>query len=163
MANDVAVVAAFGSMTSTKNLAEGDAVKVGSEQYFITATVANTANNVLLGADETATLANIIKAVNGTGTSGTTYHTATAQPNGIVASLLSTHVIRFTASLPGAQGNNFAVREVTDGGTAFSTTAFTSGSGDLAGASGFITRLMALTEVSAEVQTELKKLTLAAD
>lgn len=163
MANDVTLVAAFGSMTSTKNLAEGDAVKIGSEQYFITATVANTANNVLLGADETATLANIIKVVNGTGTAGTTYHTSSLQPNGIIASLLSTHVIRFTAKLPGAQGNNIYLREVTDGGTAYSTTAFTSGSGDLSGSSGFIQRIIDLNQVNSEVLQELKKLTYADD
>jgi len=55
------------TLTSTKNLAEGDKITVGSQVITINATPSG-AGSVDLGTDEATTLANIAAFINGTGT-----------------------------------------------------------------------------------------------
>lgn len=162
MANDVTLTQGYGTFTSTKNLTDGDSIKVGSRAYIITSTLAQI-NDVKLGTSEALTLANMILAVNGTGTAGTNYYTGTTQPSDIYAELASTHVIRFYGAFPGAWVNNCIITEVTDGGTAFTVGAFGTGAGALATTGGWVERLLTLNQVNSELQAELKKLTKAAD
>lgn len=162
MAVTVAITAATGTFTLTKNLTTNDKIVLGQRTYIVKETP-STINDIQLGADQTATIANIVLAVNGTGTEGTNYYTGTLQPPSITAAASSTTLITFTSKLKGAVGNNFECREVTDGGTAFTCGAFSGGSGDLSGSAGFIASILALNQVNSEVQVELKKLTYDAD
>lgn len=162
MAVTVALTAATGTFTLTKNLTTNDKIVLGQRTYIVKETP-TTINDINLGADQTATIANIVKAVNGSGTEGTNYYTGTLQPPGITAAATSTTLITFTAKLKGALGNNFECREVTDGGTAFTCGAFSGGSGDISGTGGFVESLLALNQINSEVQAELKKLTYSDD
>ncbi len=162
MANTVTLTRGYGTMTSTKNLTDGDAIKVGNRQYILTTTLATT-NDVKLGTTEALTLANIILAANGNGTAGTNYYTGTTTPADIYAELASTHVIRFYGAFPGAWVNNCIMSEVTDGGTAFTVGTFQTGAGAIATTGGWIESEIANTQVNSEVLADLKNLTQAAD
>lgn len=162
MAVTVALTAATATFTLTKNLTTNDSIKVGSRTYLVKQTP-STAYDITLGADQTATIANIVAAINTSGTAGTHYYTGTLGPGEITAVASSTTLITFTSKLAGVAGNNFECREITDGGTAFTCGTFSGGSGDISGTGGFIDSILTLNQVNSEVQMELKKLTYAAD
>lgn len=162
MAVTVAMTAATATFTLTKNLTSDDTILLGSRTYKIEETPGQ-AYDIDLGADQTATIANIVAAVNQTGTVGTTYYTGTLGAPEITAVATSTTVITFTSLLKGAAGNNFICREGVDGGTAFTCGAFAGGSGEIATSGGFIDSILTLNQVNSEVAMELKKLTSAAD
>lgn len=162
MAVTVTLTAATATFTLTKNLTTNDKIVLGSRTYIVKETP-TTIGDINLGADQTATIANIVLAVNGNGTEGTNYYTGTLQPGEITAAASSTTLITFTSKLKGLVGNNFECREVTDGGTAFTCGAFAGGSGEIATTGGFIESILALNQVNSEVAMELKKLTYAAD
>jgi len=162
MAVTVALTAATATFTLTKNLTTNDSIKVGSRTYLIKETPSTT-YDINLGANQTATITNIVAAINQNGTAGTNYYTGTLGPGEITATASSTTLITFTSKLKGLVGNNFECREITDGGTAFTCGTFAGGSGEIASSTGFIASLLSLTEVNAEVQQALKQLTYADD
>lgn len=162
MAVTVALTAATGTFTLTKNLTTNDKIVLGQRTYIVKETP-TTINDINLGADQTATISNIVKAVNASGTEGTNYYTGTLQPPGITATASSTTLITFTAKLKGAIGNNFECREVTDGGTAFTCGAFSGGSGDISGTGGYIESMIANSQINSDVLQDLKRLTYADD
>ena len=163
----VTLVQATATITipTASNFADNDAVKIGNVQYRFKNTMAS-ANDVKIGASGTASCANLVMAVNGTGVEGTNYYAGTAQAAGIIASqatVSSNQVVTLTSRLGGAQGNCFWMAEVVDGGSAYTVAAFSGGSGDVSGSAGFISVLMAQYQINASVLAELRKLTEAAD
>jgi len=116
----------------------GDTVTVGGKTYTF-ATIASglsttpQANEVLLGASNTATVANLVAAINqGTQTVtngvGSKYSASTVQ-NAFVTAVVDATVttIDFTANTAGSTGNNLTGSVVTAGGYAFTTGNFTGG------------------------------------
>lgn len=163
MAIGVTLATAYGTVTSTKNLAADDTLIVGGVTYTLK-TSPSAANEVDLGADEATTLANLAAAINGTGESGATYGADTVQPAGMYASAVGAHTITITSRLPGTIGNSLKLLEGTDSGTAYSITrAMSGGSGDLLGSSGWFASLIALNQINSEVLSHLKVFTTAAD
>jgi len=163
MAIGVTLATAYGTVTSTKNWAADDTLIVGAVTYTLKASP-SAANEVDVGADEATTLANLAAAINGTGTSGTTYGADTVQPAGMYASANGAHTITITSRIPGNVGNSLILTEGTDSETAYSITrAMSGGSGELTGASGWFASLIALNQINAEVLSHLKVFTDAAD
>lgn len=117
---------ATGTITSTKNYADADTILIGNVTYRLKSSMAQ-ANDVKLGANEAATIAAIVKAINGTGVALTDYYTGTATVPAVVASSDGAHVITLTARLGGTHGNNIHLAEGTDSGTAYSITRAMSG------------------------------------
>lgn len=162
MATTVALTAATATFTLTKNLTSDDTILIGARTLKIEETP-GAAYDVQLGADQTATIANIVAAVNGSGTAGTHYYTGTLSPAEITAAATSTTLITFTAMLKGAVGNSFRCTEGVDGGTAFTCLAFSGGSGDISGTSGYIQSMISNSQINADCLTDLKRLTYATD
>lgn len=162
MAVTVALTAATATFTLTKNLTSDDTIILGSRTYKIEETP-GAAYDVTLGTNQTGTIANIVAAVNGSGTAGTHYYTGTLTAGEITATASSTTVITFTSMLKGVQGNGLQCREGVDGGTAFTCLAFSGGSGNIAGTGGYIESMIALNQINSEVLQDLKRLTYTAD
>jgi hypothetical protein len=167
MANSVALTtASAGTLTVTGNFTANDTVITNSEIYKFVATPA-AAGDVDIGADAETSLANLVLAMNGTGTPGaTTYFTGTVPLAGFTATSTAT-VLTITPDGPGDWANACHFEEGTDGGGTFSITAIvgasTAGAGDLFGSGGWIEQLISENQINSEVLQELKKLTTAAD
>jgi hypothetical protein len=160
MAVSVATMtAAAGTLTVTANFTANDQVKIGNVTYKFVATP-SAANDVDLGGSAATSLANLVKAINGTGTEGVEYAAGTAQVADVAASTTAT-VLTVTAKTPGTHGNNYILEEVTDGGSTYSiSSVFTGGVGNL---QTFLSGVLSLNQVNSEVQAALKMLTYAAD
>lgn len=109
------LVAATGTYTlsSTNQPATNDTVTIGTHVYtFKTAlTSPAVANEVLIGANQTASLANLAAAINGTGTAGTQYGTGTVANTQVTAVVVGATVV-VTAIVAGTSGNLIATTEV---------------------------------------------------
>lgn len=160
MATTVTLVKAAGVLTATGNFSANDTVIAGGKTYKFVATPA-AIYDVDLGADLATSLANLVLAMNGTGTPGaTTYFTGTLPVYGYIATSTAT-TLTLTARLGGLQGNSGELREGTDGGTTFSiTTAMSGGTGDF---QSWLTGFIANTQLNSEALQALKTLTEAAD
>lgn len=113
---------ATGTITSTKDYADADTVIIGNVTYRFK-TTATQANDVKRGTSEANTIANLTKAINGTGTGdGTDYYAATVQVPAVVATNDGAHIVTLTARLGGSAANGVELREGTDSGTAYSIT-----------------------------------------
>lgn len=103
---------ATGVLTATVNFADGETVTIGSKVYTIQNTLTNVDGNVKLGATLTATLLNLLRAINRSGgTPGTDYAVAmTAHPSvDAIASDATTLSLRAKAS--GTSANTIATTE----------------------------------------------------
>ena len=145
---------------------DADTITIGDKVYQFKNTTA-AAYDVKIGASLDATLANIAAAVNASGTGdGTDYHAGTAQNPYFSASADTTDDdIDLTARFAGAWVNGIALAKsganITAGGANF---AAISGGTDGAGRiDTHIDDIIDLCQVNAEVLTELRKITAAAD
>lgn len=113
---------ATGTITSTKDYADADVVNIGNVAYRFKTTPAQ-ANDVKRGTSEANTIANLTKAINGTGVGdGSDYYAGTATVPAVIATNDGAHIVTITARLGGTHGNGIELREVTDSGTGFSIT-----------------------------------------
>mgnify|MGYP003292592714 CR=1 FL=1 len=103
------VVKAKATLTTTGNFSANDTVTVGVQTYTFKAEPAS-AYDVDLGTDAATSLANLEKAINLTGTAGTTYGTGTLANALCTATATSTTLV-VTAKEPGYEGNSIAVAE----------------------------------------------------
>lgn len=109
--------AAVGTLTSNNtNVSDGDTVTIGSEVYTFKTTLTPTEGQVLIGGSADASLLNLIRAINHSGTSGTDYSNAVADTLVTAATSVTSHAFVVTAKIPGAGGNSIASTE-TDGST----------------------------------------------
>ena len=76
---------ATGTLTLTGNAVAAETVTIGNKTYTWRASVAVTANEVLIGASASASLDNLIAAINGAAGSGTTYGSATVAHTQVTA------------------------------------------------------------------------------
>lgn len=115
-------VAATGTLDITGDaIADGDVVTVGGVAYtFESGTIdagTTTAVEVDLGVDDAGSLANLVKAINLTGISGTDYGSANIQNPKVSAAVTATDVVTFTAREVGTPGNLIALSTTITGAT----------------------------------------------
>lgn len=125
----------------------GDTVTVGSQTYTFVAALSTTptANEVLVGATNAASLANLANAVNGASGSGVTYGSPTVA-NTSASAVATATTVRFTALTPGLTGNSV--------NTLATGTANTFGSANLSGGlAGSINDLLNITDATAALAT----------
>lgn len=104
--------AAVGTLTSDNtNVADAATVTIGSEVYTFKTALTPTEGEVLIGADADASLLNLIRAINHSGTPGTDYSNATADANVTAATSVTSHAFLVTAKIPGAGANSLATLE----------------------------------------------------
>lgn len=107
----VAPVAASAVLTLGGTLTDGDVVTVNDVTYtFKNALSTDPAmpNEVLIGADEDASVTNLATAINGNGTEGTNYSTGTEQPTDVTAvASTANDTVTCTAITAGAAGNAY--------------------------------------------------------
>lgn len=105
-------VAASGVLTSDNTeLTDGDTVTIGSIVYRFKDTMAQAYDVKRDGTTADTTLANLVKAINGTGTPGTEYFAGTIAHTSVTASTVAAHATTVTARTIGAAGNLIAKDE----------------------------------------------------
>lgn len=105
-------VAASGTITSDNtNVADGDTVTIGSKTYTFKTALTPTEGEVLIGASADASLLNLIRAINHTGTPNTDYKCAAANTQVSAASSVTSHAFAVTALTTGFAGNSIATTE----------------------------------------------------
>lgn len=155
MAVNTTVAIASGTLTATGAFADASTLAIGGKTYTTQTSLTNTDGHILIGANQTATIANILAAINlGTG-QGTTYATAmTLHPN--VKAYASTNTaITLRAKVAGSIGNLIATTE-NQANAAFGAATLTGGTGDIGT---YISGMLSLNQVNAELQADLKRLT----
>lgn len=107
------------TFTSTKNVAEADAITIGSQKFTWNATPSG-AGSVDLGADEDTSIKNMVAAINAAGTVGTTYiditqdERAKLKQNLVTATYIDAHSFSITTA------GFVSITETVDGGWAYS-------------------------------------------
>lgn len=106
------------TLTTTGNFSADDTVTIGVQTYKFVASLSSpaVAYEVALGASASASLTNLEKAINGTGTAGTEYSTGT-EKNALATASATTSTLVVTAKADGAEGNSIAVAETSSSAT----------------------------------------------
>lgn len=94
--------------SASSNVSNGDTVTIGGVVYtFVTSLSNSTANQIAIaGSGNTDTsLGNLAAALNGTGTPGTSYSSATVRSTTVTAGSVSSHNLTLTAIAGGTPGN----------------------------------------------------------
>lgn len=123
--------------------AAGDTVTVGTQTYnFVTALSSTpTANQVLVGATEAASLTNLTNAVNGGSGAGVTYGSTTVANTSASAAATPTTIV-FTALVKGLTGNEIVTTQTGSGANTF-------GAADLlGGAAGSVNDLLSQSDAT---------------
>lgn len=108
----VGTTAASGTLTSNNtNVADGVTVTIGVKVYTFRTALTPTEGEVLIGADADASLLNLIRAINHTGTPDTDYKCAGAHPQVTAAASVTSHAFAVTARVAGVAGNSIATAE----------------------------------------------------
>ncbi len=124
-------VAATGTLTSDNtNVADAATVTIDTKVYTFKTALTPTEGEVLIGADADASLLNLIRAINHTGTAGTDYSCAAAHPTVSAAASVTSHAFAITARTAGAAGNLLASTE-TSSHLSFGAATLTGGSSKL--------------------------------
>lgn len=109
------VDAVAGSTTLTSNntqVSDTDPVTIDTKTYTFKTSLTPTEGEVLIGADADASLLNLIRAINHTGTPNTDYKCAAAHPTVAAAASVTSHTFVITALVKGTAGNAIATTEV---------------------------------------------------
>lgn len=102
-------------LTFTGQPSNGQTVTIGLATYIFQTTLTNVANNVHIGANATASITNLVRAVDLTGTPGTDYAAATLISNFVSGVVAAGSTATFTALAAGAQGGNIATTTTVTG------------------------------------------------
>lgn len=103
---------AKGTLTSDNtNVANNDTVTIGTKVYTFKTALTPAEGEVLRGANADASLLNLIRAINHTGTPGTDYSVAVANAYVTAAPAVTAHAFQVTAKQPGIIRNTFATTE----------------------------------------------------
>jgi hypothetical protein len=121
-----AAVAAIGVVTRTAtNVSDGDTITVGSQVYTFKTALTPADYEVLIGADSTASLLNLQRAINNSGgTPGTDYQVPAANTSATAYAIDGTEML-LRALTAGTAGNSIALEETS---AQLSRTAFSGGS-----------------------------------
>jgi flagellin len=121
------------TLTATANISVGDSVVVNDQTYHFTASGANGANDVYVGATLQQSFQNLQDAINGGGTGGVNYSNGgnMTKPTGMVLSSFTTSgntgTATFAATTIGAGGNNLALTYTNASGTPITSSGATAG------------------------------------
>lgn len=97
---------ATGSITNSTGVpANNNTVVIGGRTYTFKTAITASADDVLIGASITASMQNLIDAVNGTGTSGVQYSAATTKNPMVSAKAGTVGVVELESRFPGIIGN----------------------------------------------------------
>jgi hypothetical protein len=106
--DDPAAIATQGKLTLAANPASGETMTIGTKTYTFQAPLTDVDGNIAIGASLAATQANIVGAINRTGTPGTDYaNSMTVNPN-VTAGTFAANDLVLTAKTSGAAGNSIA-------------------------------------------------------
>jgi hypothetical protein len=103
--------AATGTLTAASNPSNNDTVTIGSRTYTFKTSLTPTANEVLIGVDASASLDNLIAAINGAAGAGTTYASGTTAHANVTAAAGTGDTMDVTAKVAGTAGNAIATTE----------------------------------------------------
>lgn len=104
---------AKGTLTSDNtNITDGDTVTIDTKVYTFRDTLTPTEGEVLKGGSADASLLNLIRAINHSGTPGTDYSCAAAHPTVTAATSVTAHAFVVTAIVIGSAGNSVVTTEV---------------------------------------------------
>lgn len=134
--------------------ANNDTVTVGSGAgvtYTFKTTLTGAANEILIGATATASLANLTAAVNGAAGAGVAYGTGTVA-NADVSAVATASTVTFTAKVSGTGGNAFVSTEAS-ANLGFSSGATLAGGSGTAGLTTAGAAQAALTNINAAIQS----------
>jgi hypothetical protein len=107
-----AAVAAQGMLTVDTNPINGDTMTIGGKAYTFQSALTNADGNIAIGASLAATQANIVGAINLTGTAGTDYAASmTLHPTVAADPAFAANNLVLTAKTPGAAGNSIPTTE----------------------------------------------------
>ena len=104
-------VAATGTLTFSGVGLDTQTVTTGSKVYTLQTVLTNTDGNVLIGANQAATVANLVAAINLAAGAGTTYAAATTANTHVSAVDGAGDTVVLTALVAGAAGNSIATTE----------------------------------------------------
>lgn len=106
----VDAVAATDTLTSNNtNVSDTNTVTVNGTVYTFKTALTPVEGEVLIGADADASLLNLIRAINHTGTPDTDYSVAAAHTTVSSSASVSSHAITLTAKTKGALGNAYTL------------------------------------------------------
>jgi hypothetical protein len=159
MASTVAsLVAASGVLDVPADPVATDTVTIGDITYTFIDTPA-AAYDVDVAGTRAGSISNLVAAINRSGTPGaTTYHANTVQ-NPYVSAVAGTNELTITARVPGSIGNGIAT-STSEVDIVFAAVTLEGGTGRV---DTHVSDILSLNQVNAEVQTELKKITVAED
>ncbi|UCC71265.1 MAG: hypothetical protein JSV86_12830, partial [Gemmatimonadota bacterium] len=120
--------ASTGTLTYTGNVVNNDQVQIGDKTYTYR-TVVSTANQVLVGGSTAASIENLEKAINLTGTAGTEYGTGTEKHHQVDATSTATTLV-VSAVKRGSSEDSITTTDPTDAGGVMSWGAGTLSGGD---------------------------------
>lgn len=135
----ITAVAAKGTATFSAQPSDANTITINSGAYRFKNTMAQ-ANDVKIGETLADTLANLVAAINGTGTEGTEYYAGTSNLSASLSAALSGSVITFTAATAGVAGNALTMARV---GTVITLSGATLEGGADAGTSNLNQKLLA--------------------
>lgn len=108
---------ASGTLTLSGNPTDGQTVTIGTKVYTFKTTLGATANQVLIGASASASLDNLIAAVNGGSGSGTLYSARTVAHTLVTAAAGAGDTMVVTAVAYSSSGNAIATTETLSSGS----------------------------------------------
>lgn len=110
-------IAATGTLTLTGNAVAAETVTIGTRTYTWVAAAGATADEVEIGADASASLDNLIAAINGAAGAGTIYGTGTVAHAQVSAATGAGDTMVATARTAGVAGNSIATTETMTNGS----------------------------------------------
>lgn len=123
-------ISATGIYTATANLSNSDTITIGSKVYTFQTSLAAGDGHIFIGANLTATLANLVKAIMLTGVAGTDYGVGTVADINVSATSDATHV-NLTARVGGTVGNSIATTDTSTNGSFANSTLLGGVAGDV--------------------------------
>lgn len=107
-----ATATGYATLTSNgTNVSNNDTVTIGNKTYTFKTSLTPTEGEVLIGADADASLLNLIRAINHTGTPDTDYKCAAAHTQVSAASSVTAHAFLLTSLVTGLSANAYASTE----------------------------------------------------
>lgn len=113
--------------SNNTNVSDGDQAVIDTKTYTFKTALTPTEGQVLIGGSADASLLNLIRAINHSGTPGTDYSCAAAHPTVKAATSVTSHTFAITSLIPGSQVN--AIATTTPVGATLSWTGTTLASG----------------------------------
>ena len=152
MASTVSLVFAQGVLTMTGVVVDTNTVVIGGKTYTFQTSLTDVDGNILIGADQTASMVNLVRAITLGAGSGTLYAASMTANTHVRVATSAAAVCTITAQFPGVHGNLIDSTETLANGS-FAAAVFASGSG---GFGAYIDSLLLLGQLNADVEQDLR-------